>query len=155
MLSKAAEYALRASVYLANAGPEKWVLNRQLAEDLDLPSQFLTKILRTLAAEGILESQRGRTGGFRLQQPPEEITLYEIISPFDDLKERTRCLLGQNMCNPDTHCPLHDRWAAVVNAFLETLHGTTLSEIVNGDRSAVSEGLSAERPKGRKRAPSA
>jgi Rrf2 family protein len=95
MISRSATYAVRALTFMAAREPDTWSLNREIAAELALPPQFLTKILRLLAAEGILLSQRGKSGGFRLARPASRITLLEIIDPFDRLSDRRTCLLGQ------------------------------------------------------------
>ena len=61
LFSRSAEYAIRALTHLSGAAAESSLLSRDIAEAVDLPSDFLSKILRTLTEEGLLVSQRGRT----------------------------------------------------------------------------------------------
>jgi Rrf2 family protein len=129
MLSRSAEYAIRALTYLAEAG-DRWVLNREIAEELELPPQFLTKILGVLAREGLLESQRGRTGGFRLAGDPARIRLLQIVEPFDTLSNKEECLLGQRVCSSANPCPLHEAWRSIREEFRDLFQRTTLDEIV-------------------------
>ncbi|MBK8232453.1 MAG: Rrf2 family transcriptional regulator [Candidatus Eisenbacteria bacterium] len=129
MISKSSEYAIRSLAYLALAG-DRWVLNREIADELELPSPFLTKLLGTLTREGLLESQRGRTGGFRLAKAPEQIRLLQIVDPFDRLSERRHCLLGQSVCSETHSCPLHTEWKKIQDEFRELFAHTTLAETI-------------------------
>jgi len=129
MLSRSSEYAIRALAYLALQEDRGWVLARHIAHDLAIPASFLSKILQSLAYEGLLESQRGRNGGFRLLRNPERLSLYEIAQPFDRFGQGRLCVLGQKVCSDETACPLHYTWKHSVNAFIHRLQTTTLAEV--------------------------
>lgn len=129
MLSRSAEYAIRALAFLGAGVDRPWRLSREIAGELGMPSPFLAKVLQTLAARGLLESQRGRGGGFRLAREPREVTLLEVVEPFDHLADRKLCVLGQKICSEETACPLHHAWKAHLNAFLAALGGTTLADV--------------------------
>lgn len=131
MISRSAEYALRALVYMSQAG-DRWAMNREIADELNLPPQFLTKILSTLSREGILASQRGKSGGFRLARDPAKITLLEIVDPFDRLTLRKRCVLGRSRCSDASACILHRTWSPLQDAFRESFAKTTLADIAEG-----------------------
>jgi Rrf2 family protein len=131
MLSRSAVYAVRALTHLARTSPDGWSLNREIASAVDLPAQFLTKILRTLAEHGLLESQRGKSGGFRLAHSPDRITLLEIVDPFDHSLRGDACVLGQGICSDDHACPLHAQWRKISLRFSRILDRTTLAEIAD------------------------
>lgn len=129
MLSRSSEYAIRALAYLAAQRSRPWLLSRHIAEELGMPPPFLAKILQTLAGVGILESQRGRGGGFKLLRSPEALSLYEIVEPFDHLGNRTLCVLGQQLCGDEHACPLHHAWKASRTTFLNALEQTSLADV--------------------------
>jgi len=129
MLSRSSEYAIRALTHLASRPERGWILSRRIAAELGIPSSFLAKILQTLASVGILESQRGRNGGFRLLREPHLISLFEIVEPFDRLGQRRLCILGQKVCDEASACPLHDTWKKSLSLFLVKLQETTLEEV--------------------------
>lgn len=130
MLTRSSEYALRALTYLSlQEDRTRWVLARHIAAELGIPSPFLAKILQTLAGATILESQRGRRGGFRLNRNPERLSLLEIIEPFDRLESQRLCVLGQKVCSDETACPLHHTWKHSLNSFLHRLRTTTLADL--------------------------
>ena len=78
-LSKQTEYALRAVVQLARAGPRNYVQSRDLAQEEGLPTKFLEAILLSLRRGGFLESKVGREGGYRLSRPPREINVGDLV----------------------------------------------------------------------------
>ena len=69
MISQTAEYALRAVVCLARSAPERRWTVRDIHEQTDVPEGYLSKVMQLLARAKIVRSQRGRTGGFRLERP--------------------------------------------------------------------------------------
>ncbi len=129
MISRSASYAIRALALMATREPASWTLNREIAEELSLPPQFLTKILRSLTNAGFLESQRGKSGGFRLAKRPEQITVLEVVDEFDHVTERRRCLLGRAACSDESSCPLHAEWKCAFDAMLEILEARTLADL--------------------------
>ncbi len=129
MLSRSAEYAIRALSLLAVRGEETSVQSREIAEVLGLPPQFLTKILRRLTATGLVASQRGRSGGFRLSRAPEFIPLLEVVMPFEEPRTDDICLLGQDFCADHEECPLHSPMMEIQNAFYTLLENTMLADV--------------------------
>ena len=84
MLSSRAKYALRACVHLAREDDARtWTLTSEIAAAEDIPRKFLEAILVELRDHGILESRRGRYGGYRLARPAEEIAAGELIRIVD------------------------------------------------------------------------
>jgi Rrf2 family protein len=105
--------------------------SREIADRLDLPPQFLTKILRRLTATGLVASQRGRAGGFRLDRAPGAISLLEVVMPFEEPRTEVACLLGQAFCSDQADCPLHEPYTAVRAAFYDLLENTTLADVAS------------------------
>jgi len=138
--SQASDYAIRALTHLAGQEPGTFVLSRQISGELGLPGAFLTKVLQPLVVRGILESQRGRGGGFRLARPAGEILLLEIVDALDPVASRRECLLGQAECSDDRACPLHGYWQASRQAFLEEFERTTLADLVGFCRARPESG---------------
>jgi len=131
MLSQTAVYALRASLTLADlqdAGP---VTVDEISTQLSVPRNYLSKILHALARDGILTSTRGPGGGFQLSRPAVELTLTEVIRPFDDLPIDTRCLLGRARCSDADPCRAHDRWKSVSRSVRDFFDKTTLADLSN------------------------
>jgi Rrf2 family protein len=131
LLSHTAEYALRAVLYIAQQESEAGLVrNDSIAETLDVPRNYLSKILHTLARDGLLVSSRGPTGGFRLARAPDVIPLSQVVAPFDNMDGPRTCILGRPRCSDRNPCPAHGRWKHIseqVNAFFRT---TTLGDLL-------------------------
>ena len=137
MLSQTAEYALRAVVLLAEQTPGTPARVGELAKTLDIPQNYLSKTLHLLALTGVLRSARGKGGGFMLARPASDITLFDIVDPFDRLGARPTCLMGQGECSEAHACAAHATWKAVsqqVQAFF--LH-TTLADLSKKGPAAI------------------
>ena len=128
MLSKSAEYALRALHCLAHVGGGGPVTTARLAERVGVPENYLSKLLHRLQKEGVVLSRRGRGGGFALARPPGEIPLAEVVEPFDDVMER-RCLLGRSECRDDDPCAAHEAWRGAVAGLRDFFLGTSLEDL--------------------------
>lgn len=131
MLSRSSEYAIRALTYLAQRQRDgQHVLARDMAAELGLPAPFLGKVLQPLVTRGLLHSQRGRSGGFRLDRPASRIFLVEIVESQETLGPENTCLLGQRACDDAQPCPLHETWMTAAHAFHERLRRTSLQDLV-------------------------
>jgi len=131
MLTRSAEYAVRALSLLALRKGDGALHSAEIAAELGLPPQFLTKILRRLTATGLVTSQRGRSGGFRLNRAADEISLLVVVQPFQDGLSRVECLLGQADCSDREACPIHEPWAGIQRSFHDLLAGTTLADVAD------------------------
>lgn len=134
MISRSSEYAIRALTYMAQQEAGAFHLAQEMARELSIPPAFLGKVLQPLVARGILASQRGRGGGFRLEKPAEAVYLAEIIATQEDLERSRRCVLGQDECSNEHACPLHEEWRARTDSFLERLACTSLADLLHYQR---------------------
>ncbi len=134
MLSKTAEYALRAVIAIARVDEERPVLAREISSKGHIPNKYLSKVLRDLVHAGVLSSTRGIGGGFRLRRKANKLKLIEVVKPFDDIPARSRCPLGHAKCTDDAPCAMHDQWRPVKEAFRALLDDTTISQLVDKER---------------------
>lgn len=130
MLSKTAEYALRAVVAIAKVEEERPVLAREISSKGHIPNKYLSKVLRDLVHAGVLSSTRGIGGGFRLKRRANKLKLVDVVKPFDDIPARSRCPLGHAKCTDDSPCAMHDQWRPVKEAFRTLLDDTTIAHLV-------------------------
>ena len=131
MLSGTAEYALRAVVCMArNAGDDKYVRANDLAEAVDVPRNYLSKILHELTRAGILRSIRGKNGGFQLAVPAEDLTLLKVVQLFDQMGDQSRCLLGRPECSDADPCPAHPRWKETSVQIATFFRDTTIADVI-------------------------
>lgn len=131
MLSQTAEYALRAAIGLARRAGSGPVPVDELARELDLPRNYLSKILHSLARAGIVASVRGPGGGYRLVKPPSATTLLSVVETFDDLSPRRKCILGREVCSDAAACPVHRRWRTAAEEIAGFFRHTTLADVAD------------------------
>ena len=105
MLSSRAKYALRACIYLAKRhAHEGWSLAPDIAEGEDIPRKFLEAILVELRDHDIVESHRGRYGGYRLAHPSAEIAASDVIRIVDGPLALAPCA-SRTQFGPCADCP--------------------------------------------------
>ena len=132
MLTQTADYALRALIYLAHAPEDGYHQTRDLSKALNVPANYLGKILQLLGHYQIVESQRGMNGGFRLAKLPEQVRLYDVMLALDTLPTDNECPLLTGGRQAEL-CRLHRRFAAMTADYIQFLKDTTLEEILQPD----------------------
>lgn len=139
MLSNTCKYGIRAIIYLALEDSKDKIGIKQISEDLDIPSPFLSKILQVLAKNKILNSTKGPHGGFGLGKPASEITLIDVVKVIDGMDFFDTCLIGLKSCtdpDSDIKCPIHKDY----NPIRGELHGlfekTTIESLANSIRTS-------------------
>jgi Rrf2 family protein len=129
--SRSAEYAIRAFVHLAQVPDGRFAMVKQIAEQEEIPSHFLAKILQQLARKGLLRSSKGPTGGFSLRQAPGDISLLNIVEALDGLADYQKCASGLAECNDDQACGMHDSWKALRSRIMEYLEHTSIADVAS------------------------
>jgi Rrf2 family protein len=126
MLPKTAEYALRAAVWLARA-PNQAESADQLAKAICVPRRYLHKVLQDLVKGGLVRSQSGPGGGYRLARDPEEISILDVINAVGSIERIRACPLGL-----DSHtslCPLHQELDKAYAAMEEAFSRVTVAQV--------------------------
>lgn len=134
-LSKRGDYVVRSALCLAIAydAPNPTKL-RQVSLDMGVPRTFVSQILGDLVQAGIATSYFGAHGGYRLTRPPGEITLLEVVEAGEGALESDTCVLGDEPCQWETVCPMHETWTAATAALRTELAASTLATLVERDR---------------------
>ena len=130
LLSQTGKYALRASIHLAERGTDQPISVGEIAAALDVPRNYLSKILHQLAREGILISERGPRGGFRLAARPEDLSLARVVSVVDPGLLDRKCLLGRADCSDEDPCPAHATWRELAERLERFLSETTVADLL-------------------------
>lgn len=128
LLTRTSQYAIRAAIHLAGRNGRASQVG-EIAEALDLPRNYLSKILHRLARAGVLASERGRSGGFRLAVDPAALSLERIVEPVEPGVGARRCLLGRAECRDADPCPVHERWRELSERIGVFLRETTLADL--------------------------
>jgi Rrf2 family protein len=135
-LSKKGEYALRSLINLGIAAEmsRKLVQVSELAESEQLPVKFLEQILHVLKDAGIIESQRGKFGGYRLARPARKIPIGEVVRLIDGPLAPIGCVslsaYEPCTCPDEAHCGLRMLMVDVRNAIAGILDRYTLADVV-------------------------
>ena len=129
MLSKSAEYAIRAIHCLASLGRGEPVPASELADRVGVPENYLSKLLHRLQQAGVVTSRRGRGGGFTLAADPSRIPLAEVVEPFDPDVLHRQCLLGRPECRDDSPCVAHERWMEAAGTLRRFFQETSVAEL--------------------------
>ncbi len=117
-------------LYLAQEAGEHPVRAGEIAKGLKLPANYLSKILHTLARAGVLESERGPRGGFQLAIPASELSLAEVVAPFDVSFQERSCLLGRSKCSDEDPCRLHETWKKASDPMIQFFHNTAVADLI-------------------------
>ncbi|MDP2498205.1 MAG: Rrf2 family transcriptional regulator [Candidatus Palauibacterales bacterium] len=131
-MTRTSRYAIRAVVELARHGDQR-VSAETLSRELDLPENYLSKTLHALAREGLLDSNRGPGGGYRLAVPADELPLLRVIEAFETLDASRECVLGREECSEEHPCPVHDEWKDVAAPIVTFFRRTTVGDAVAED----------------------
>jgi Rrf2 family protein len=131
MISKTGVHAALALTLMAQLKPGEYAGTVTIAKEIGAPQNYLGKLLNTLAGVGLLESQKGFGGGFRLARKSGDISLYDIIEPIDKVSRWSGCLLGKGSCTPNSPCAVHDRWKRVREEYMHFLKETTVEDLAH------------------------
>ena len=133
MLTKKSQYAFQALSYLANKQKEGPVLISEIAKKKKIPLKFLENILLELRKAGILESKKGKGGGYFFKEAPGDVKMAKVIRLIDGPIAMLPCasLYFYERCKNcnEKHCGLHDAMVEVRDATLGVLENKTLADL--------------------------
>src|SRR5687768_1200685 len=109
-ISRKIEYGLRAMLYLASQREGSLVHFREIAERMNVPQDFLAKILKKLVSEGLATSTRGAHGGYSLGRPAGQITFLDVIEAMEGKVKLNLCSDHSNDCHLGADCTMTEVW---------------------------------------------
>jgi Rrf2 family protein len=131
-LSRRAKYALLALVDLCGQESSEWIPLADLAGRSHIPLKSLEEVFRSLRNAGIVNSQVGLHGGYRLARRPNEVTVGEVIRRIDGTVAPVSCVSRMAYepctCPDESVCPVRSVMARVRDAIAEVIDRTTLSD---------------------------
>ncbi len=138
MLSKKAKYALNALLYLAKQQDKGPILISEIAESENIPKKFLETILLDLRNAGILNSKKGRGGGYYLLRSPEEVNMADVIRLFDGALALLPCVTHKyyercEECKDEKTCGIRRVIKEVRDQTVNILKNYSLADIVAMD----------------------
>lgn len=134
LFSQACEYAIRATVYIAErTAADDQVTVRSVAEATGIPEAFTAKVLQRLVRGGLVGSMKGPGGGFNLTPArARKLMLSSIVDVIDGDAVYTGCALGMPRCDSENPCALHDRILQVREDLRTVLEGTSIHDLQSG-----------------------
>jgi Rrf2 family protein len=147
MISQRAKYALRALVALARAQTGAMVTS-EIADQQRIPRKFLEQILLELKREGIVQSKRGKLGGYALLKPADTITFGEVLRLIDGPIAPLPCLSRIAYrrcidCGSESSCEIRRVFARVAQSARAVLDETTIADAVSNPGPLLETGATA------------
>ena len=131
-LSRLTDYGIVLMAHLADAGEGPHTA-RDLAEQTQLPLPAVSKLLKSLAREGLLVSSRGAKGGYQLARPAEKITVPEMIAALEGPIALTDCNLHEGACSQEPRCHVRTPWQRINRAVHDALSRIRLADLAARD----------------------
>lgn len=128
-LTRAADYAVRVMIHMAGLPPGTRASRSELAEAVECPEQFLSKVLQSLTRAGLVVSHRGNTGGFELPADRRAATMLEVVEALEGRIRLNLCLTSEHACTRQAWCPAHDVWAEAQESLVSVLQKATISDL--------------------------
>ncbi len=130
MLSKSTEYAIRALVLVQL---RNWEQKRpgvgEIAKEIEAPEAYTAKILQTLTKNKLMDSMKGRGGGFFFKDNQSNLTIYDVILVVEGDAYFHKCGFGLKQCNNDNPCPLHEKYKVVREGFFDIVKTETIKSL--------------------------
>ncbi|HEY8193542.1 MAG TPA: aminotransferase class V-fold PLP-dependent enzyme [Hyphomicrobium sp.] len=145
-LTTKGRYAVMALADLASHADQTAIPLSLVAERQHLPLAYLEQLFVPLRRTGLVESARGRTGGYRLAKQPSEISIAEIMAAVEEATHFTRCSDNDPRCSVATPCLTHGLWNALSEATSEFLTSVSLADVIGGGRYSARPTLAASTP---------
>ncbi|MFN0063112.1 MAG: RrF2 family transcriptional regulator [Myxococcaceae bacterium] len=134
-ISRRIEYALRAMVFLAAQVGDVVVPFREIARRMDVPQDFLAKILKTLVAQKLVDSTRGARGGYQLRKPAREISFLDVIEAVEGPIIVNVCQEHQGACHASGSCTMYSIWKLGQQRMLDVYRSARLDQLAMSELS--------------------
>lgn len=128
-ITRQADYATRAVLYLARARKDKLIPTNEIARGQNIPSSFLAKIIGQLSIAGLLYTTRGAHGGVRLAREPQNITMLEVIEAIDGPIQLNVCAHLEGLCCLEDTCSIQAVWGKAQKELVTKLKNTNFGQL--------------------------
>lgn len=131
MFSKATEYALRATIYIAQKGSEERKLGiEEISKAIDSPRSFTAKILQSLTGDNkIVSSVRGPNGGFYISEKAKKLPVRSILQAMGEDDVLEKCVLGLKLCSEVQPCPMHEQYKSIKQQLIKLFITKTIRDL--------------------------
>lgn len=145
-LTRYSDYSLRVLIHLAVGGGRLATID-EIAAAFRISKGHLMKVVRHLAALGLIETARGRGGGLRLARAPEEVNVGQVIRCTEENLALVECFRPDGRCPIDEACGLRPALREALDAFLQVLDRYTLADLVARRRTRLAGLLGLDGPR--------
>lgn len=140
-LSTKGRYGLRALIDLALYSDEEAVSIQSISNRQNISDSYLEQLMRKLKNNGLLVSERGAQGGYRLAKPAEEISVGDVLRALEGSLEAVSCGVGNNEhCQGEDLCVTRYVWQEINKSIQETVDSIKISQLVEESRKARDKG---------------
>ncbi len=129
-ITRQADYAIRAVLYLSGLKPTERAATSHIAEDQGIPPSFLAKIISQLSIAGLIHTSRGAKGGVNLARPAESISILDVVEAIDGPLALNECTLNPQGCTRSEGCPMHSIWCEAQADLVHRLDSTSFAQFV-------------------------
>lgn len=130
MFNKETEYALRALVYIKLQNlKSRRPGTAEIAKEIEAPPFFTAKILQRIVRYGLLESLKGKNGGFFFDENKPDLPLFKLITATEGDKSFSGCGFGLKHCDKNNPCPLHDKYAPIRESIYKLVSEETVQSL--------------------------
>ena len=133
MFSKPTEYALRATIYLAQKSTEEQKLGiKEISKAIDSPQPFTAKILQSLTRNNkIVHSVRGPNGGFYFNEKAKKLPVRSILEIMGEEDVLEKCILGLKKCSETNPCPMHSQYKSIKHQLIKLFETKTIKQLAD------------------------
>ncbi len=111
-----------------------------LADETHVAAPTVSKLLKQLAKNGLVESIRGAHGGYRLARPPSQITVADVVCALEGPIALTQCAVHEGGCSIESHCGVRGNWRLINTAIRQALESVTLAQMAEPMRRRPADG---------------
>jgi Rrf2 family protein len=133
-ITRQADYALRAMMYLAQLDPTLRAATSQIAAEQHIPPSFLAKIISQLSIAGLIHTSRGARGGVSLARPPAEITVLQVVEAIDGPIALNECTEYPSGCPFGDDCLIRPLWCDTQKELVARLESTTFASFLEAKK---------------------
>ena len=133
-ITRQADYAIRAMLYLARQKEDVRSATSQIADEQQIPPSFLAKIISQLSIAGLINTSRGARGGVSLSRPADDITLLDVVEAIDGPISLNVCSHSPGVCPFGEDCPIQPIWSDAEIELVSRLKSTNFAQLVKSRR---------------------
>jgi Rrf2 family protein len=130
-ITRQADYAIRAVLYIAKLDENQRAATSQIAKEQKIPPSFLAKIISQLSIAGLLQTSRGARGGVTLAKNAKDISLLDVVEAIDGPIALNECVHDDGACNFSDDCPMRPIWCEVQEELVNKLKSTNFAQFIN------------------------